>query len=351
MSSLVATTEAKPPAADSPSRIIYLDHNENAYGPSDKVLAALRDTPFLDNRYPREEYESLRAKIASLHRVKPDNVVLGCGSSEILRLSASVFAGPGRKLIVASPTYPAMARFAGSIGTEVVQVPLNPHYAHDLAAMSERAGDSAGLVYICSPNNPTAALTPRTDIEQFLHKLSPKTTVLIDEAYHHFVDPNETYASFLDKPVDDPRVIVCRTFSKVYGLAGMRVGYAVASTERAGQLLKARPAYPFSGMAIRAASAALDDTRYVSFATKRNADDRQEFLNQINGHMMRALDSDANFVLVNPLRPAGCGPRTSEEKWNPGHASGGYGQIHSRVTRHSRRNEGCLARLGFAASY
>jgi histidinol-phosphate aminotransferase len=129
--------------------------------------------------------------------------------------------------------------------------------------------------------------------------------VLIDEAYHHFAKPNMGYVSFLDRPLDDPRVLVVRTFSKIYGLAGMRVGYGVAAPELARRFAAHQPGTGISVMAARGASAALDDTEYVQFAVKRNADDRQEFMNQVNGRMVHALDSHANFVMMNPLRDPG----------------------------------------------
>jgi histidinol-phosphate aminotransferase len=286
-----------------PSGPILLYRNENAYGPSKKVLALLRDASSLSNRYPRTEYDSLLAKIASLHALKPEQTVLGCGSTEIMRLAAAAFLGPGKKLVQASPTYPEIGKLAQGVGAEIVDVPINKMYEHDLGRMLERAGDSAGLVYICNPNNPTGTLTPRKAIEDFVRRLPASTTVLIDEAYHHFVSPNSSYASFVDHPFDDPKVIVCRTFSKIYGLAGMRIGYAVASPDMARRLSSGRLEFGVSVVSAKAAEAALDDQDYVRLAIRRNTDDRQEFMNQVNARMLRALDSHANFVMLSPMRP------------------------------------------------
>jgi histidinol-phosphate aminotransferase len=177
-------------------------------------------------------------------------------------------------------------------------------YEHDLKGMLARSDPSTGLVYICNPNNPTGTLTPRKDIVSFIQALPARTLVIIDEAYHDFVAGTSGYASFVDDPMDDSRVMVTRTFSKIHGLAGMRIGYMVAP---AGRL-------PFSTETLRigisvvsakAAAAALDDSEYVGMAAKRNANDRQEFLNQVNARMLRALDSHTNFVMLNPLRPVG----------------------------------------------
>jgi histidinol-phosphate aminotransferase len=294
---------------DQPARVataadpVLLYRNENPYGPSEKVLAALRESVASGNRYPRTEYDTLIGKLAALHKVKPEQIVLGCGSGEILGMAALAFLKPGKKLVQAAPTFPSLGRLAQGASVEVASVPLNKRYEHDLAAMLAAARTSTGLAYIVNPNNPTGTITPRKEIEAFIGKLPSDVTVLIDEAYHHFVAPNTAYESFLDRHFDDPRIIVSRTFSKIYGLAGMRIGYAVATPELAKKLPAGFPNWSVSVVSARAASAALDDVDYVRLGIKRNTDDRQEFMNQVNARMLRAIDSQANFVMVNPMRP------------------------------------------------
>ena len=296
-----APTKAAGAAAVADPILLY--RNENPYGASEKVLAVLRESVAGGNRYPRVEYETLTDKLAALHKVKSEQIVIGCGSGEILCMAAHAFLKPGKKLVQAAPTFPALGKLAQGAGIEVAEVPLNKRYEHDLGAMLDRGGPSARLVYLVNPNNPTGTITPRKDIEAFLSKLPGDVTVLIDEAYHHFVSPNASYTSFLDSPVNDPRVIVSRTFSKIYGLAGMRIGYAVASPENAKRLAAGFPSWSVSVVSARAASAALDDNEYVDLGIKRNADDRQEFMNQVNERMLRAIDSQTNFVMMNPMRP------------------------------------------------
>jgi histidinol-phosphate aminotransferase len=282
---------------------VLLYRNENPYGPSEKVLAVLRDSVTSSNRYPRTEYDTLIGKLAAMHKVKPEQIVLGCGSGEILGMAALAFLKPGKKLTQAAPTFPSLGKLAQAAGVEVVSIPLNKRYEHDLGTMLDAARSSTGLVYIVNPNNPTGTITPRKDIEAFISKLPPDVTVLIDEAYHHFVTPNAAYESFLDRHFTDPRIIVSRTFSKIYALAGMRIGYAVATPEMAKRLPAGFPNWSVSVVSARAASAALDDVEYVQLGIKRNTDDRQEFLNQVNERMLRAIDSQTNFVMVNPMRP------------------------------------------------
>ena len=304
-----ATAAAVPlrPAGASPSGgLIRLNRNENPFGPSAKVSSALleaaRDAP---HRYPNKESEALRKTIARFHGVAPERVVLGCGATDILRMAADAFVGSARKIIVALPTFDVMGRCARRVGADVVAVPLSRDYSHDLSAMLDRSDAATGLVYICNPNNPTGTVTRRRDLEAFIRQLPETTRVLIDEAYHHYVGDSSDYASFIDRPVDDNRVIVARSFSKIYGLAGLRVGYAIADRETARALASGQLSDGVNVVAARAAAAALDDSEHVWLCARRNADDRQEFLNQANARMLKTIDSQTNFVMLNTERPAG----------------------------------------------
>jgi histidinol-phosphate aminotransferase len=290
--------------ANEPSGPIILSRNENAYGPSQKVVASMQNSLTYANRYPDPAVSALHERIAKSHSVKPEQLVLGCGSGEILSIAASTFLGPGKTLITAVPTFEAIGRCAKALGAEVVEIPLAKNYSHDLAATLKRVGASTGLVYICNPNNPTGSLTPRLDLEAFLRKLPPTTTVLIDEAYHHYVARTADYSSFIDHPVSDDRVIVARTFSKVFGLAGIRVGYAVGAPEKMQALAARRLPEGLNAVGARAALVAYDDLEYVQLSAKRNADDRQEFFNQANARMVRGIDSHANFAMLKTGRMA-----------------------------------------------
>jgi histidinol-phosphate aminotransferase len=293
-----------PPVEKRPTGPIILGRNENAYGPSEKVLATMRTAVPAANRYPVRQGNNLLDRVANMHGIKPDRIVLGCGSSELLMAAVLSYTGPGKKLITALPTFELAGHTAPLTGADVVTVPLAKNFAHDLNGMLARADSSTGLIYICNPNNPTASLTMRQDIEDFLQKVPPGVMVLIDEAYHHFVPATASYASFIDHPVDNDRVIVLRTFSKVYGLAGIRAGYAVASPEVAKTLSARSVPADVNVVGAQAALAALDDQAWVRTCVKHNADARQEFLNQANGRMVRCIDSHANFVMVNAQRPA-----------------------------------------------
>jgi len=250
------------------------------------------------------EYANLTERVANSNHVKPEQVLFGCGSTEILRIAAFAFLGKGKQLIQASPTFEAVERYARAAGSEVSSVRLTPAFAHDLGGMLASPGDSTTLVYICNPNNPTASLTPRKDLENFIARLPASTFVLIDEAYHHYAGMSGTYTSFIDQPLDDERVVVARTFSKIYGLAGLRLGYAVGSPRTIQQMRKFATEDNINAVVTQAAAAALDDTDGVRDSVRRNADDRQEFFNQAMARALKPIDSHANFVMMNTLHPA-----------------------------------------------
>jgi len=267
------------------------------------MMPVMREALNYGNRYPRMDYEELTAKIADLHRVKESQVALGAGSSEILRICAEVFCGPGKALVQASPTFESLGSYARTRGATVRSVPLNAKFEHDLPNMLPQGGEKIGLVYICNPNNPTASITPRKDIEAYIKQLPNDAFVLIDEAYHHFALNSPDYVSFLDKPINDPRVIVARTFSKVYGLAGMRLGYAVATPETTKKL---RDYSSFDNLSIATARVgifALSDDAGLAAAIKRITGDRDSFLAEVKKRNISCIPTQANFAMLDTGKP------------------------------------------------
>jgi histidinol-phosphate aminotransferase len=285
-------------------RLIHLDNNENAYGPSSRTLEAIRAALTRVNRYPAIQVEELTEKIASFHGVNAEQVLLGCGSTEILRMACHAYLGPGKQLLQSTPTFEALEFYARSVGAEVMSLPLTHEFAHDLQGMLGKIASSTTLVYICNPNNPTGSITPRKGLEDFISKLPSTVFVLIDEAYHHYAGQSSMYASFIDNPVNNSRVIVIRTFSAVYGLAGLRLGYGVASPETARQMRRFSTIDNINGIIAQAAMAGLADKESVENYVKRNTDDRQEFFNQAMARMLKPIDSHTNFVMMNTNRPA-----------------------------------------------
>lgn len=297
----LAVSGATPAATRGP---VLLNRNENPYGPSEKVRAAIQDALPLVNRFPANEYQALVERVAARHKVARDHVLVGCGSQDIHRAAALAFLGRGKVLVTASPSFAPTQQYARSSGAEVVAVRLNRDFAHDVGAMLARANARTGLIYICNPNNPTGTITDRKELEVFFAKLPPSKHVLMDEAYHELAGSAPSYISFIDQPVSHPGVIVTRTFSKAYGLAGLRIGYAVAQP-RVLDLIR-----PFlgqdnvSGLALCAAHAAWDDLEGLAQSVKRTEDDRQEFENRAIARTLRPLSSHTNFVTLNTAHPA-----------------------------------------------
>lgn len=300
--------KAAPPSTAQSERneegFLLLDCNENAYGPSEMVMAAIRASLVAVNRYAFREYDTLRENIAHSHNIGSNRVVLGCGSTEVMRLAATTLLGRGTKLITATPTYGDMGSYAHAGGTEVMTVPLTHDYAHDLNGMLARIDDKVGLVYICNPNNPTGSITPRKDIENFLARLPASTYVLIDEAYHHYVEPSGRYGSFIDEPIPNARLIVTRTFSTIYALAGLRLGYGVAEPDLVQKMNAYRTRIDLNGVGVAAVGAALADPASARDCAKRNTDDRQEFFNQAQARMLKPIDSHTNFFMMDTSQPA-----------------------------------------------
>jgi histidinol-phosphate aminotransferase len=283
---------------------IRLHRNENVLGPSPHAIAAMRAAAESAVRYPDVAGAALQRKLADHHGVAVDRVMLGCGSSDLLRIAVDLFAGPGRTIVAALPTYEGLTGCAARAGARVIGVRLRGDHAHDVEAMLAHIDGSTGLVYICNPNNPTGSLTPRSDLETFVARVPPHVVVVIDEAYHEYVGEAAEYGSFINMPAPGARLIVTRSFSKAYGLAGLRVGYGILAPAIAEAVRSRQTADGVSALALRAAAAALDDAAHVRASVNRNADDRQEVLNQANARMLRSVDSLTNFVMLNSARPA-----------------------------------------------
>jgi histidinol-phosphate aminotransferase len=284
---------------------LHLDRNENAYGPAPKVITAIMSSTGKASRYSRSEAESLTDSIARFHGVHRDRVLLGAGSTDVLRMASQAFLSPKRSLIVADPTYGAPEYYARFSGAPVIKVPLTREFAHDLAAMHVRVSSGTGLAYICNPNNPTGTLTPREQIAKFIAALPANCVVVVDEAYHEYAaDAARAYGTFIDPTLRHDRLIVLRTFSKAHGMAGLRLGYAVGAPELLEQMRIFALEDCVNSISAQAGLAALESQDAIRDSVERNEDARQEFLNEATGRMLKPIDSHANFAFMDVLRPA-----------------------------------------------
>jgi len=307
--------------------VVRLNSNENPYGPSSEALKAMTEAFHLVWRYPDEYADTLLASLAKLNGVDREQIVLGDGSGEILKICASAFTGPatgsrqpvelskptrgpgltfipGRgTLVVADPTYEAIVNYARVNRANVVKVPLRKDFGHDLPRMLAAARE--GLIYICNPNNPTASITSKNEMRTFMAKVPRETIVLVDEAYFHYAEsPN--YESVIPLIKDYPNLIVARTFSKIYAMAGLRCGYCI--TQKA-TLQRMRPHQNWDSvnvLAMAAAIASINDTEQVSRSRSLNRQTRQFVSDEIRKLGYEHIPSEANFMMIDlkqPVRP------------------------------------------------
>ena len=305
---LAKAAPAAAPNAAAQAGLVRLSSNENPYGPSPRALKAMSDAFDLACRYPDENAEALVEALAQLNGIERSEILLGDGSGEILKLCADVFTGPlaadkaaaGGTLVVADPTFEAILYHAKENGAEIAKVPLTASFGHDLPRML--GATKKGLVYICNPNNPTASITPAKEVREFIAQAPNDTMVLVDEAYHHYADSPE-YESVIPLVKAHPNLIVARTFSKIYGMAGLRCGYCVAQSYTI-ERLRARQSWDSANiMALVAARASLEDPEQVTDGRRRNAEARSFTTAELEKMGYKSIPSQANFIMIDVKRP------------------------------------------------
>ena len=280
--------------------IVRLSANENPYGPSPKSLQAITDSFGLACRYPDEHNNVLIDKVAKLNGVNHDQILLGDGSGEILKLCAETFTGPQNgKLVAADPTFEAILNNASANGAEVVKVPLTSTFTHDLPKMLAAA--KGGLIYVCNPNNPTASITPKDELGDFIAKTPHETMILVDEAYFHYADSPD-YESVIPLVKDYPNLIVSRTFSKIYGMAGLRCGYCVAHRETVERMRRNQMWDSVNCMALAAATASLDDPDHVPNGQRLNREAKTFVISELDKMGYKQIPSQANFIMFDCKR-------------------------------------------------
>jgi len=288
-----AATAASSPA----SGPIRLSANENPYGPSAPALAALRDSGGAASRYPGAVRAELRERLARLHGVEPDQIALGCGSSDVLRMADAAFLGPDRKIVAAEPTFEAVLGYAKVTRAEAVKVPLTADFRHDLPAMAAACDASTGLVYVCNPNNPTGTIVGGDDLAAFLARVPPSAIVLVDEAYHHFVE-DPRYRTAIDLLPRFPNLVVARTFSKIYGMAGLRVGYAVGSEANVETMGRYASWSSVNCAALAGALVSLSDADHVVRQRRLFNETRRWACGELEKQGRRVIPSETNFFMV-----------------------------------------------------
>ena len=287
---------------------IRLSSNENPLGPGRRVLDAIVGKFPEAGRYPFNSTPSdsnLVAAIAARHKVKPENVVLGAGSQELLKNAVRAFTNEVKGLVTASPTFENPTSTAERLGYKVTEVPVDSAFRLDVDGMLA-AAPGAGLVFFNNPNNPTATVHGAKTVGDFVagvRKTAPAAVILIDEAYHEYVtDPS--YATAIPLSLETPNVLVTRTFSKAYGMAGMRIGYAIGSDDTIKRLARFKMPYNISVFGVAAALTALEDAAYLEQERRRNTEVRSFTTKVLEDLGCKCTASEGNFLFVDVKRPA-----------------------------------------------
>lgn len=271
--------------------------NENPYGPSDKAKVAMMEAISSGNRYQHEDAGRLKAMLAEKEGVTSEHIMLGPGSTDLLEKVALTQCLGGGNVVSADPAYMALIKTAKAFSAEWRNVPLTKDWAHDLDAMYQAIDDETVLVYICNPNNPTGSITDAAKLKAFCRKAAKKTMVFVDEAYLEFLDPSDQI-SMADLIAEGHNVVVCRTFSKIHAMAGLRVGYMVALPETIeGITAKVRDNMGLNKSALRGAIASLEDTSFLENSRVWTKETRAFTFDSLQALGYKPIPSYTSFML------------------------------------------------------
>jgi len=279
-----------------PADIVKLASNENPLGPSSKALAAMRIALERVNFYPDGSGYYLREAIAEKFGLERENVILGNGSNEIIEFVGHAFLKPGNEVITAGHAFVVYKLMATLFDAKTVEVP-DPDFRHDLDAMAAAITPRTREVFIANPNNPTGTLASQEEIDRFMERVPDRVIVVFDEAYHEFVDEPPDTLKFIRQGREN--VVVLRTFSKIQGLAGLRIGYGLGSREIIGILQKTRQPFNANAIAQAGALAGLRDEEHVAKTRNLAREGRDYLQKEFTGMGLEFVPSFANFVLVN----------------------------------------------------
>jgi len=283
-------------------KLIRLGSNENPYGPSSKARKAITEIITQGNRYGFSEVNELKAIIAQKEGVDPDYIMFGAGSSELLCVAGMGVGLEGGAVISAYPVFRLLMDYAQRFNARWDKVNLDDYLVHNLEGLASAVKSDTKILFLVNPNNPTGTILDGSKLKSFCLEMSKKTVVYSDEAYLEFLEPSQQ-VSMVDLVKQGHNVIVSRTFSKIYGLAGLRVGYAVAKPDLIKKMSKYQPGTILSQTAIAAAKASLGDEEFMSMTRKLNAEARAHLFNYLDSKKWVYGKSHANVVFFPAPKP------------------------------------------------
>ncbi|MBK8502590.1 MAG: histidinol-phosphate aminotransferase family protein [Saprospiraceae bacterium] len=281
---------------------VLLNSNENALGPSEMVRKAIAQSVTESNRYPWETRQILVDRISKLEGIPADNIMLGAGSTELLQLAGMAFGAYGGTIVSSYPTFPMMMQHASGFDAKWLKVSLTSTMDHDLNGLKD-AASGAQLVYISNPNNPVGTMTGKKDLLDFCKSMATDTIIFVDEAYMEFSDPG-LEASLAHHVMDLPNLIVARTFSKIYGMAGLRVGYAYAHPNLLEKMKHYHIGFEINMpiTSLYAAIAAAEDQDFVKYCKEENRQIRLDVYQKFDAWEVKYLASQTNFIYFETKR-------------------------------------------------
>ncbi len=297
--------EYLPYEVDKPVELLAkLNANENPYGPSPMAVEAIKKYAGKGNRYAWKELYQLMDKIALKENVKQENIMMGPGSSDLLEKTAMVLFQKGGNIVSADPAYMSLIKVAQATGATWKAVPLKKDWSHDLAGMEAAIDSETKLVYICNPNNPTASMTDHTELVDFCRRVSDKVPVFIDEAYMGFLADGDK-KSMVSLINEGKNVIIARTFSKIQGMAGIRVGYVVAQISTLDTIQKiTRGGMGISLPSVHAAMASMDDVAFQEKSRTLNKECREYVYENLTRMGFEYIPSSTSFIIF-PIKMEG----------------------------------------------
>ena len=279
------------------SSSVKLASNENPIGPSPKAIEALGSRLDEVNRYPDGACFELRTRLSQKLGVSERQLVFGCGGDEILELWMKTFVAPGDEVIMPWPSFAMYPIVVKGMGGKVVNIPLREDFSHDLDGMLDAITERTKVIFICNPNNPTGTSIGAKEFELFVDRLPRDIVLAVDEAYYEFVR-REDFPRTIEMFDKRPEMLVLRTFSKIYGLAGLRIGYGIGNEETIGYLERARHPFNVNRLAEFAALAALDDDEHVKKTLQINSNGIDYLTRELTALGVEVLPTDTNFLLA-----------------------------------------------------
>lgn len=282
--------------------VIKLASNENPLGPSEAAKGAMIDAMHDMHIYPDGSSYYLKDAIAKKYNIQTENVIVGNGSDELIKLIAETYVNPDDEVIIGSPSFSEYIFATHLMGGKIISVPLTTDYRFDLEAMAAAITEKTKVIIICNPNNPTGTMVNKQEVNAFIAQVPDHILVVFDSAYAEYAEDDGQYESGSTYVIKYPNVIELRTFSKIYALAGLRVGYGIAAADTIAMIGRTREPFNVNKMAQAAAVAALGDITHVEQSRKINHEGKKYLYDQFQQMGLKYIPTHANFIMVDVER-------------------------------------------------